>query len=67
MIEAFAQSKQGREMWDAHRHLGVSIVDSQAEWTPLQKMFLQAAADEYANNDDVPDPSSVSVPSTSRF
>ena len=57
----------GREMWEAHRHLGVSIADSQADWTPLQKQFLQAAADEWANNEDVPDPSSVNVPSSSRI
>ncbi|WP_158294290.1 hypothetical protein [Halorubrum sp. SP9] len=54
-------------MWEAHRHLGVSIVDSQAEWTPLQKMFLQAAADEWGNDEDIPDLSSVNAPSSSRL
>ena len=67
VIEAYAKSKMGKASWEAHRHLGVTIADSQAEWTPLQRIFLQAAADEYANDSDVPDPSSVSAPSSSRI
>lgn len=42
-------------MWLAHTEWGVTIADSQSEWTPLQKHFLALGHQEYgASNDDVP-------------
>lgn len=58
----------GRASWQGHRHLGVTIVDSQAEWTPLQRLFLQHAAAEYGPDDsDVPSTSQLNTPSSSRL
>lgn len=41
------QSDLGEQTWNAHQHFGVTIVDSQAEWTPLQRNFLALAHDEH--------------------
>jgi hypothetical protein len=58
----------GRSAWQAHRHLGVKLAETQAEWTPLQRLFLQHAADEYGpDNSDVPSPSQLNTPSSSRI
>lgn len=67
VIEAYAQSKMGQSSYQAHRHLGVTIADSQSEWTPLQRLFLQYAAKHENEKHDGVDPSSVNVPSSSRF
>lgn len=60
MLEAFVHSELGEIAWNAHRHLGVQLCDSQSEWTPLQRSFLALAADEYGPDDeDIPDPEAV--------
>jgi len=52
IVEAFVKSPLGQATWAAHWYDGVTIADSQSEWTPLQRQFLALGRDEYAESGD---------------
>jgi hypothetical protein len=62
MLEAFAKSNRGAQIWNLHKHLGVPLVEQQSELTPLQRRFLLLAADEHEEEA----PSKSDVPSEAR-
>jgi len=46
----------GQSSYVAHKELNVPICESQAEWTPLQRIFLEHAAKHRQDESDAPDP-----------
>lgn len=59
MLAAFVQSDIGEQTWNAHYDLDIKIVETQAEWTPMQRNFLMMAAAEYGP--DAPDNSGTQI------
>jgi hypothetical protein len=62
----------GQSSYVAHKELNVPICESQSEWTPLQRIFLEHAAKHRQDESDAPDPSdintnNISPPSPSKF
>jgi len=53
LVEAFARSDRGKQMYSLHAHGNAPLVERQSEMVPLQRVFLLHAADEH--DPDTPD------------